>query len=121
MQDIIAVIEIGELTNVILVGHSFAGTVIAGGADRIPERIGQLVYLGAVILESGKNTFSTERAPLATERIMQSMQNSAGLTFPVPQPGSLGVTNPEDAAWLMRHLRPHPLRTYADRWSTRLP
>lgn len=114
VQDIVAVIEMEELANVILVGHSFGGTIITGVADRIPERIGHLVYLDAVIPESGKNTFSTERAALATDRIMLSMQSSAGLTFPVPQPAAFGVTDPEDAAWLMRHLRPHPLRTYAD-------
>ncbi len=114
LQDIIAVIEMEELTDVILVGHSFGGTVITGVADRIPERISQLVYLDAVIPQSGKNTFSTESAVLASERIMLSMQSSAGLTFPVPRPEAFGVTNPEDAAWLLRHLRPHPLRTYAD-------
>lgn len=114
LQDIIATIEMEELTDVILVGHSFGGTIITGVADRIPERISRLVYLDAVIPESGKNTFSTESSALAGERITQSMLSSAGLTFPVPQPGAFGVTNVDDAAWLMRHLRPHPLRTYAD-------
>ena len=34
-----------ELDNVILVGHSYGGMVIAGVADRVPERVAQLIFL----------------------------------------------------------------------------
>jgi pimeloyl-ACP methyl ester carboxylesterase len=38
-----------DLSQVILVGHSFGGVVISGVADRMPERIAALVYLDALV------------------------------------------------------------------------
>ena len=38
---------------VVLVGHSYAGSVISGVADRVPERIGALLYLDAFVPEDG--------------------------------------------------------------------
>jgi thioesterase domain-containing protein len=35
--------------DVVLVGHSYAGSVITGIADRMPERIAGLVYLDAFL------------------------------------------------------------------------
>src|SRR5215831_8725724 len=47
VQDIVATLEIEDLTDSILVGHSFAGATITGAADRVPERIAHLTYLAA--------------------------------------------------------------------------
>ena len=44
-----------DLQDVVLCGHSYGGCVIGGVADRMPERIRALVYLDAVVLESGEN------------------------------------------------------------------
>ena len=43
VDDIAGVLEAEELTDVILVGHSFAGFAVTGVADRMPERIRHLV------------------------------------------------------------------------------
>ncbi len=37
-----------------LCGHSYAGAVISGVADRIPDRVRSLVYLDAFLLEDGQ-------------------------------------------------------------------
>jgi len=47
--DITTLIDSHELHDVVLVGHSYAGLVIAGVAGRMPERMVGLVYLDAVI------------------------------------------------------------------------
>ena len=39
--------------DVILAGHSYAGTVVTGVADRIPDRIHQLVYVDSAPLADG--------------------------------------------------------------------
>src|SRR5690242_21635647 len=44
IQDVVAVIESEELQDVVLVGQSYAGMVITGVADRVAERLSQLVY-----------------------------------------------------------------------------
>ena len=51
VEDIVNVIKFEELKDVILVGHSFGGNAISGTADRMPDKIKQLVYLDAAMLE----------------------------------------------------------------------
>src|SRR6185437_2887529 len=47
IEDVVNLIRWEELSNVVLCGHSYGGAVISGVADRIPERIGALIYLDA--------------------------------------------------------------------------
>src|ERR1700720_1352150 len=53
-RDIVNVIEAEELSNVILVGHSFGGHAISGVAGAMPEKISHLVYLDSLMVEGGK-------------------------------------------------------------------
>ena len=47
VDDIANVLQWEDLHRVVLVGHSFGGIAITGVADRMPERLRQLVYLDA--------------------------------------------------------------------------
>lgn len=55
VADVLGVIEHHELENLVLVGHSYGGMVVGGAADRVPQKIGSLVYLDAFIPEAGKS------------------------------------------------------------------
>ena len=46
-----------ELTNVILVGHSYGGMVITGTADRMPRAARHLVYVDAALPDPGQSLF----------------------------------------------------------------
>ncbi len=101
-----------KLTNVVLVGHSFAGLSISGVADRMPERIRRLVYLDALLLQNGQSVFDIIPPEMAQARRELSMQTSAGLSLPAPAPNVFGVTQDDDVQWLKRLCTPHPLSTY---------
>jgi len=45
-------------TPAVLVGHSYAGMVITGAADRLPSRVGALVYADAYVPEHGDSVWS---------------------------------------------------------------
>jgi pimeloyl-ACP methyl ester carboxylesterase len=45
IADVVNTIEWNDLRDVILAGHSYAGSVITGVADRIRDRVDQLVYV----------------------------------------------------------------------------
>jgi pimeloyl-ACP methyl ester carboxylesterase len=45
ITDVVNLIEFEDLGEVVLVGHSYAGLVVTGVADRVPERISQLVLV----------------------------------------------------------------------------
>lgn len=47
-----------DLTEIQLCGHSYGGMVIAGVADRVPERIDRLVYIDAYVPDDGDSCWS---------------------------------------------------------------
>lgn len=58
IEDIVNVLEFEALSDVVLVGHSYGGMVIAGVAERVPERISRLVYFDAIVPEDGDSVAS---------------------------------------------------------------
>ncbi len=51
IAEITDLLELKNLENVTLVGHSYGGMVIQGVAERAPERISRLVFLDSFIPE----------------------------------------------------------------------
>jgi pimeloyl-ACP methyl ester carboxylesterase len=47
IQDVLNVIQYNDLDDFVLVGHSFAGKVVAAVADRVPKKVKVLLYLDA--------------------------------------------------------------------------
>jgi pimeloyl-ACP methyl ester carboxylesterase len=54
IQDIVNVILWENLHNIVLVGHSYGGMVITGVADRVPDRIKNVVYIDAILPKNGE-------------------------------------------------------------------
>jgi pimeloyl-ACP methyl ester carboxylesterase len=125
VEDLVQVVQSEELTNVVLVGHSFGGVPISGVADRIPNRIASLVYLDSVVVESGRSAFSAYPPLEAEARINAAEKANNGLAVPVPQPlpasWGLGKEGDPDYDWVRRHLSPHPLRSYTTPLTLRAP
>jgi pimeloyl-ACP methyl ester carboxylesterase len=108
--DVTNLIEAEELSDVVLVGHSFGGVAISGTADIIPQRIKHLIYLDALVIEGGKTPFEGMEADV-TERRRLAEETSGGLSLPAPPPSVFGVTEAKDADWLKRQMTPHPFNT----------
>jgi pimeloyl-ACP methyl ester carboxylesterase len=53
VTDVVNLIEYEGLDGVVLVGHSYAGSVVTGVADRVPARLAQVVYLDSGPLAGG--------------------------------------------------------------------
>ncbi len=113
VEDIVNLLQFEELERVVLVGHSYAGIVISGVADRVPQRLRQLVYLDALLLEPGKSLFS-DFPPAVVEQRLKAIRETGGgvgAAAALP-PAAFGVKDPADAAWVARHLTPQPVGTY---------
>jgi len=54
-----------NLSNFVLVGHSFGGTVISKVAEAIPERIKRLVFLNGFVLRDGHSLNDETPPPLS--------------------------------------------------------
>lgn len=57
VNQICEIITTNGLKDIVLVGHSYGGVVITGVADRLPDRIGRLVYLDASLPDPGQSLF----------------------------------------------------------------
>ncbi len=102
ITDIVNVFLYEQLDSVILVGHSYGGVVITGVANRIPERIAQLVYLDALVPHDGQS-IATMLAPEVLAQLVAVVdQVGEGWKLPhIPEAGK-----PADA-----RLGFHPLKT----------
>jgi pimeloyl-ACP methyl ester carboxylesterase len=58
IQDVTSVLDAERLEDVVLCGYSYGGMVITGVADRMPERIGALVYVDACVPADGNSCWS---------------------------------------------------------------
>jgi pimeloyl-ACP methyl ester carboxylesterase len=111
VDDIVNHLEWEDLSDVVLVGHSFGGAPITGAADRVPARIARLIYLDAAIMDAGETWFGLLPPDIVADRTKLAEAFSGGISLPPAPPESFGVTNPDDAAWLAPRLTPHPLAT----------
>lgn len=53
IQDVVNLIKWEELSNVVLVGHSFTGGVVSGVAEKALERLAAVVFVNAYVHENG--------------------------------------------------------------------
>jgi len=55
IQDVVGLVEIRDLHDIYLVGHSYGGMVITGAWDRLRDRVHHVVYLDAFVPENGRS------------------------------------------------------------------
>ncbi|MCU0761648.1 MAG: alpha/beta hydrolase [Hydrogenophaga sp.] len=114
IQDVIGLIESEELQRVLLVGHSYAGMVITGVADRLegerPGLLRRLVYLDAALPYPGDSWSSHHSDETRATRIAAA-QASGGLSLPPPDSALFGLSG-ADRDWVNRRQTPQPFRLY---------
>jgi pimeloyl-ACP methyl ester carboxylesterase len=96
IDDLVSLIELEQLDDIVLCGHSYGGMVIAGASERFSGRIRTLLFLDALVPNDGDSVWSTFGAPIRDNFIQAS---SDGLRTANP-PG----TDPR--------ARAHPLATF---------
>lgn len=111
VEDIADVFLREDLHDVVLIGHSFGGSAISGVADRMPQRIRQLIYLDAIMLENGKTTFDL-LDPDAVQSRLKAAQASGGLAIAPPPAEFFGIRDPAQLQFVQARLTSHPLRAY---------
>jgi pimeloyl-ACP methyl ester carboxylesterase len=117
ITDVANVLEFEQLTDVTLVGWSYGGMIITGVAERMPERLAQLIYLDANVPADGENSYDTELYSDDARAADRAAAEAAGMPgFLVIDPyvewiRSL-VADPADLDWLFERLVPQPLATY---------
>jgi pimeloyl-ACP methyl ester carboxylesterase len=116
VEDVVALLEFEDLTEVVLVGHSYGGMVITGVVERSPERVARLVYLDALVPEPGECVLDLLTAELSAALPAWVASDGDGWRVPSGRstPADYGVTDPEDAAWVAARLTDQPFRSYQE-------
>ena len=112
VDDLVNHLHYEDLTDAVLVGHSFGGNALSGAAERVPWRIAELVYLDSMVLEGGMTPFDGLPPDRVAERTRLAEESTGGVSVPAPPAASFGVLDPDDAAWLEARMTPHPLSTF---------
>jgi pimeloyl-ACP methyl ester carboxylesterase len=100
-----------EMSDCILVVHSYAGMLGTAVADREPAgALRHLVYVDAVVPKPGESWSSTHAGPTLRERL-HAAEVSPTYSFPAPDPKVFGL-DADDYDWVRRRQTPHPGHTY---------
>ena len=114
IEDVSNTLFFEDLSEVVLVGHSYAGMVITGVAAKEPRRLAHLVYFDAYVPFEGESEMGLW-PPEEQARVKAEI--AKGKRFrPLPPdfPAFLGITDPELAEWVQERFTPHPISTYED-------
>ena len=57
IEDVVQLLEMENLSEVILLGHSYAGMVVSGVLDLAPDRIASAIYADAYVPDDGQSCF----------------------------------------------------------------
>ena len=101
IDDVVNLLRWEQLSDVVLCGHSYAGAVISGVADRIPDRIRELVYLDAFVLKDGECLHDTLPSSQKDLQLELTRQHGDGWKVP-PIPAEVFGVNAADIEWVNR-------------------
>ncbi|MEU2348842.1 alpha/beta hydrolase [Modestobacter sp. NPDC049651] len=121
VADVVTAVRAQEFTDVVLVGHSYAGMVVTGAADQLDE-VARLVYVDGVVPHPGQTWAETNPPAAQAERRAQI----AATGVMAPPPASAFGLSGADAAWVDRRQTSQPGGVYddplhfdGDRWAAR--
>jgi len=111
IDDLLSLINREELSDVVLCGHSYGGTVISGVTEKAVDKIRSLVFIDAFVPENGQchmDLFSPEYAQMMRQ---DAEHNGQGYQL-TPPPAERVNLNARDVAWVNGMLVKHPLATF---------
>jgi pimeloyl-ACP methyl ester carboxylesterase len=112
ITDIVNIFFYEELESVILVGHSYGGMVITGVADRLPEKIEQLVYVDAIVPNDGESMFSAIDPSITAYLTKKAQSEGEGWRVPPGPIEVYGFSSQADREWFGLRSSPHPIKSF---------
>jgi pimeloyl-ACP methyl ester carboxylesterase len=90
IADVVNVLEYEDLRRAVLVGHSYAGIVVTGVADRARDRLSSLVYLDTAPMQDGQRHIDFYPPDVAEGMRNQAREKGEGWRLPFPGFEQLG-------------------------------
>ncbi|WP_406229996.1 alpha/beta fold hydrolase [Nocardia sp. NBC_01009] len=125
VQDLVELIVSANLTDIVLVGHSYAGIVITAVADAVPDRIAELVYVDTFVPRDGESV--ADIMPGMVEAFVAAAATAGDgwrvppQTTPMGDGGLYGVTDEPDLSWVASMQTAQSLATFQQPMRLRNP
>lgn len=122
IQSIVDELVQKNLTEVVLLGHSYGGMIITGVADLVPERIRRLIYWNAFVPNNGESL--NDMVPPQYVGLFDAIAAERGdgsvvLPFPIWREAFINDADYETAQRTYGILNPHSLKTFTDKITLR--
>ena len=115
IEDIVAVLRWNDLEKVVLCGHSYAGFVISGVVERVPELVASLVYLDAFVPNDGESLFDTVSSQSRTRHLASAGENGGIAVAPISA-AQFGTLE-HNRAYIDAKCVPQPIGTFSEKLS----
>lgn len=112
VRDVTSLIELEDLHDVILVGHSYGGMVITGIAGAVAERLSHLVYLDAFVPEPGQSLADLMGPAAVADAQAKANAEGEGWRVPPFPIERFGIFSEDDVRWVEPRLVPHPIKSF---------
>jgi pimeloyl-ACP methyl ester carboxylesterase len=110
IADVLNVLHFEDLTDVVLVGHSYGGMVATGVADRASDRIAQVVYVDAFVPRDGQSLLALLMQEARVRMLEAARLEGDGWRVPPnPMPSD---SSEADVAWATPRRVTQPLKTF---------
>ncbi|MFB9128852.1 alpha/beta fold hydrolase [Paraburkholderia dipogonis] len=118
VASVVEYIRRNGLKNIVLVGHSFGGSIISRVAEEVPELIRRLVYWNAFVLKDGESV--ADVSPPTYNLMMDAIAEERGdncvvLPYQVWRDGFIGDADEATAKHTYGLLCPEPYRMLTDK------
>jgi pimeloyl-ACP methyl ester carboxylesterase len=119
VTDVVNVLKYEDLTDVVLVAHSYAGTVAPGVLTQAGERVSRVIYLDAIIAHSGERIaslmgFASEADAAGLDAMLDAGQGPMGSGVHEMQRAQAKdhphLMDRAREQWLLDHLSDQPMR-----------
>ena len=117
--DVVNALKYEDLTDVVLVAHSYAGTVAPGVLAQAGDRVSRVIFLDAIIAHAGERIaslmgFATEAEAAGLDAMLVAGEGPIGSGVHLQQ-REMAKTHPhmmdqDREKWLLGHLSDQPMR-----------
>ena len=114
VADVVNLLVYEDLCAVTLVGYSYGAMVIAGVAERAPERLARLVFGDGAVPADGQSAYDAGEASETHRAAEWAAAAAAGTPGYAPAPVdrvAALIADAADRAWVIAKMTPHPLAT----------
>jgi pimeloyl-ACP methyl ester carboxylesterase len=114
VQDVVGVFEYEDLTDAVLVSHSYGGMVSSGAMERVADRVRQFVLVDAHLPREGESLMDLVGDGVEPKVREMVAREGEGWFLPTEDASFWGLRDAGQIAWVNSKVTPQPFKTYTD-------